>query len=331
MATSAAMYRTLRTQLRPPPIMRWPRHAPESLLNGATPTSAASLRRSSAPSSGSSAMRVLAVTGPTPGTEVKRSSVSRQAGEARTPLSISTSMSTSSFSKKARWRSIFLARRLPAARRRRLDSMPIISTTCRRLATSSPSIRASCEATGRGCGLIRSANKAMTCASMASVLASFPSARAKSLIWRGLTTARGQTGSGEGRRDLGFEAAGGFEHDQRHIERCEAFDEAFEAFAVARDGKGLVRRQQMHVKTILGHINTGAVRHRASLIHAPSLQRRARSAHATVRAFGQSDASRAMLTRGLHGPEGYRAGLRPSPRRLHAGWQLRDTRGGNPD
>ena len=32
------------------------------------------------------------------------------------------------------------------------------------------------------------------------------------------------------------------------------------------------------------------------------------------------------LGRGLHGPEGDRAGLRPQPRRLWAGWQLRDTR-----
>ena len=52
------------------------------------------------------------------------------------------------------------------------------------------------------------------------------------------------------------EAAGGFEHDQRDVERPEAFDEGFEAFAVARDGKGLVRRPQVHVETILGHIDT---------------------------------------------------------------------------
>lgn len=90
---------------------------------------------------------------------------------------------------------------------------------------------------------------------MASVLASFPSARAKSLR---IDDGEWQSGSGEGRRDRGFEAAGGFQHDQRHVERGEAFDEVFEAFAVGRDGKGLARRPQVHVETILGRIDTDA-------------------------------------------------------------------------
>ena len=51
-----------------------------------------------------------------------------------------------------------------------------------------------------------------------------------------------QAGAGEGRRDSRFEAACRFQHDERHIERREAFDEIFEAFAVARDGKGLVEQ-----------------------------------------------------------------------------------------
>jgi hypothetical protein len=53
---------------------------------------------------------------------------------------------------------------------------------------------------------------------------------------------------------------------------------------------------------------------------------RARSALATVRAFGQSDASRAALKNGLNDPRDARAGLRPQPRRLHDGWQSGDTR-----
>lgn len=81
-------------------------------------------------------------------------------------------------------------------------------------------------------------------------------------------------------------------------------------------------------EAILGHVDTDAVCHAARFVHAPSLRMRARSAHATVRAFGQSYASRALLTRGLSGPEEARAGLSPQPRRLRAGWQLRDTRGG---
>src|SRR5277367_2036418 len=68
MAERAAMYRTLRTDVLPPAIIRWPRQAPESRLKGATPTRAASFRRSRPPSSGNSAIRGRAVTGPTPGT-----------------------------------------------------------------------------------------------------------------------------------------------------------------------------------------------------------------------------------------------------------------------
>ncbi len=79
-------------------------------------------------------------------------------------------------------------------------------------------------------------------------------------------------------------------------------------------------------REILGHIDTVADQHRARLVHNPSLQMRARPAHVAVRASEQPDASRAMLTRGLHDPEADRAGLRPQPRRLCAGWQLRDTR-----
>ena len=133
--------------------------------------------------------------------------------------------------------------------------------------------------------------------------------------------AAGQRG-GDGR----LETAGGLDHDQPGVERDEAFNELLEAFAVARDGKGLARRAQMHVKAILGHIDTDAVCHAARFVHDPSLRMRARSAQSTVRAFGQSDASRAMLTNGLSGPEEPRAGLRPYPRRLRVGRQMRDTR-----
>ena len=120
-----------------------------------------------------------------------------------------------------------------------------------------------------------------------------------------------QAGAGESGGDRGLEAASGFQHDQRHVERRKTFDETFQSFAVTRDGKGLVRRAQMHIETILGHINTDADCDAARLVHDPSLQMRARSALATVRAFGQSDGGRAMLTRGLYDPEGDRANLRP--------------------
>src|SRR5829696_4922306 len=69
----AARKRTVRTVARPPPMKLLPRHRPDCRVKGARPASAAILRRSRRPSSGSSARRVRATTGPTPGTETRRS------------------------------------------------------------------------------------------------------------------------------------------------------------------------------------------------------------------------------------------------------------------
>src|SRR5450756_1770648 len=77
LAESEAMYRALRTLARPPQIERLPRFLPLSQLKGATPTSEAIFLRSRCPNSGNSANRVVAVTGPTPGTERRRFSFSR--------------------------------------------------------------------------------------------------------------------------------------------------------------------------------------------------------------------------------------------------------------
>ena len=107
-ALTVAMKRAFRTVVRPPMIMRRPRIAPLSRLMGATPTKAAMRRRSSKPSSGSSAISVRAVIGPMPGTEASRSSVSRQTGMPRTVPLRSRSISPSSCCSQARWRSRLL-------------------------------------------------------------------------------------------------------------------------------------------------------------------------------------------------------------------------------
>ena len=65
------MYSVRRIPERPPEVFRLPVILPESLLMGATPTSFATSFRLSVPSSGSSAMIVLTVTGPTPFTELR--------------------------------------------------------------------------------------------------------------------------------------------------------------------------------------------------------------------------------------------------------------------
>ena len=73
----------------------------------------------------------------------------------------------------------------------RLRSMPIISTSWRRRATSSASPCAASLGRGRGSGRTASAKWAITSASSRSVLASRPVARAKARTWAGLTTASG--------------------------------------------------------------------------------------------------------------------------------------------
>ncbi len=87
------MNRAVRTAVRPPPMKLWPRHWPDWRVNGRQAgQSARSACGRAVPSSGSSASRVRAMIGPTPGTEASRSSFSRQTGEPRTVSSISSSM-----------------------------------------------------------------------------------------------------------------------------------------------------------------------------------------------------------------------------------------------
>lgn len=76
--------------------------------------------------------------------------------------------------------------------RLRLPSATIISMTWRRRATSSPKACAAGSSSGRDGGRTASAKWAIAAASRRSVLASLPVARAKSRIWRGLTTASGR-------------------------------------------------------------------------------------------------------------------------------------------
>ncbi len=68
-AVSAAMYRALRTEMRPPQMERLPRSFPLSWLYGASPARAEIWQRLSRPSSGNSAINRALVVGPTPGTD----------------------------------------------------------------------------------------------------------------------------------------------------------------------------------------------------------------------------------------------------------------------
>ena len=232
-AVRVGMYRALRRLARPPMTMRRPRKVPLSRLTGATPTRLAMRRRSSLPSSGSSAMSVRAEVLPMPGTEASSSSVSRQAGR-RAP----------------RRRDRFRSGRAPSAarlvgleRRTRFacgagGGAGSCCRSSRRSGGAGRPARRVCACLvrqGRGWVGIASANWAIASASRRSGLASRPVARAKSRIWRGLITAKGARRR-RARRRRSPRTAGRLEHDQVRAE-SEALDERREPGAVAGDGE----------------------------------------------------------------------------------------------
>jgi hypothetical protein len=57
-----------------------------------------------------------------------------------------------------------------------------------------------------------------------------------------------KTGAGERGGHCGLETAGGFEHDQRHINRRQTLDETFQAFAAQEHGISTSRLRQRAVK-----------------------------------------------------------------------------------
>ena len=269
---------------------------------------------------------------PLPGTEVSRSSASRQAGEPRIVASISPSRSVS-----APWRAVSVASSVRRTRglrawRRRLLSIAIISTTWRRLATSSASARAGASATGLGSGRMRSANSAMTSASRAAVLARRPRARAKARIWRGLTTARGRPAPASAAATVTSKppvASITTSAGPSVASRVTRASRGRRAAVAPRDDERLPRRAQVHVEAVLRDVAADEDRCRGTrgFHHDPGLRMRARPAAArtTVRVPGWGDGRGTALTLGLLRPSRARAPARHQPRRLFAGRQLRDT------
>ncbi len=99
----------------------------------------------------------------------------------------------------------------------------------------------------------------------------------------------------ERRRDRDLEAARRLQHHEGNLQPAQARRQLFQAFAVARDGKGLPGRAQMHVQTILRHVDANEYP-----FHVPSLQMRSHTAdQATVRVQRNSGRG-TMLSRGLH-------------------------------
>src|SRR3954467_12633012 len=138
-----------------------------------------------------SARRVLARTGPTPGTLLSSSSFSRQMALARIVSARAESVLSSSFSSHRTCASIHFLTGLLAIAPRRFFSAVSISTIWRLRARIKENSLVSSSGTALGVGRTASAKWARTSASIRSVLASLPVALAKSRAWRGFTIATG--------------------------------------------------------------------------------------------------------------------------------------------
>ncbi len=172
------MYKTQRTEARPPKMRRLPLLWPLSLLMGARPTRAAIFWRFKVPSSGRSANKVKVVTGPTPGTERSTFSLACHRGQTATIWRIaSLSRSISSVN---HWMCASRWGRMAASvvARRFFSMVNILTNCCRRLRIPAKRACSPC-LSGRAAGRMVAANRASSKASNLSVLAYWPSALAK--------------------------------------------------------------------------------------------------------------------------------------------------------
>ncbi len=181
------MYKAARMVGLPPQTDRLPRYAPLSRLSGATPTRAATWPRFRLPNSGRFVSNIEESTGPTPGTLCISSSRARHMGDWRIILSMSLSRSSTCFLSHRMCLWIWGCTRLEAVRRRFRSEVTICSSWCRR-STRPRSSRVSSSGSGRTGGWITAANCASTWASITSVFADLPVARAKLRTCPGLTS-----------------------------------------------------------------------------------------------------------------------------------------------
>jgi len=188
------MYKTARPAGLPPQMVRLPRHAPLSRFNGATPTRAATWPRFRLPNSGKCVSNIEDSTGPTPGTLCTRSSLARHMGDWRIIFLMSLSRSSICFLSHRMWFWI-CGRILLGAVRRRFRSAVTMCESWRRRSTNPRNSRVSSSGKGRTGGLMASLNRARTKASMESVFADLPVARAKLRTCRGLTNETGNPAS----------------------------------------------------------------------------------------------------------------------------------------
>jgi hypothetical protein len=185
---SAPISRVGRSCARPPHTGRWPRQVRLSRFRWATPTRAAVCWRLRVSSTSRWATHVIERMGPTPGTLCNRSSLARHPALER--MRCPTSVSKSDNSCSSHWKGAWCRGRRPAgAALSRSFSVVSSSMGWRQHVGSALSSCTWGSSSNRGVGRTAPAQCASARAVNASVLAKRPVALAKSLAWRGGTTA----------------------------------------------------------------------------------------------------------------------------------------------
>src|SRR3954453_22393503 len=324
------MYRQARRVALPPPAVRLPRILPLSRLNGATPTRAAAWRRVSEPSSGSSASRVRALTGPTPGTERSSASLAHQAALSRTAVPRSRSIPASASSSQRRWAAIPSCRAGSAAWRRWRSGL---GARCplgyQHLEQLAPARHQGAQAAG---GLVRQGSRgrphrlgeAGDRLRVEAVGLRQPAGGAR----EGANLARiddrdRQAGRGQGRREADLQPAGGLEHDERRRGGGQALDEPPHALVVVGGGEALAGGARVDVEPPLGDVDADEG---GSLVHDPVSLDAGFSALVTVRVAGTRPARPLVLPRRWW-PCGRAASRRPTRSRYQIG-SRQHTKGG---
>ena len=185
------MYKGVRTVARPPQVVRLPLWRPLSAFNGATPTSLPICPCVSWPSSGKAAIRLAWVQIPTPLKPLSKASFAAKCSCSMPPmsLSITTIWRSSTFNTALilgcceRW---VMGKRLASATRMPMSWVRRTNKACNATWLASGSFINSRSRCADWCSVRAKCDN--TRASMASVLARYPIALAKSRACRGLTT-----------------------------------------------------------------------------------------------------------------------------------------------
>ena len=264
--------------------------------------------------------------GPTPGTEASRSSFSRQAGEPRTLIVDLVVELGELLLQHADHPPDALAQRActaiaPARWRSAADHLDDLAPAGDEIGKQSASPR---QAAARSSGLVASAKRAITAASIGSVLARWPTAWAKARTWAGLTTTTGRAGGGQARPPPPSRSRRSPpSRSCAATQRPQPLDQAIQTGCVAATAKPSPPGRTCNVQAVFRDVDAD----NDDVHRDPSLPNRARfAAQATVRVRWNGERG-AELTCGLARPRGYRAPARHRDPDLMRVAAMRVTRG----